>query len=206
MKVDVRLGSLSLSDDSPQTTASSEFKQITSIEGKNLAQFMYQTYDPNDKETYKGIKSSIHLAAASVKLHYLEQPLHDIYLFLSKLAKLKGLYDAATQVAAQRASEIERMQFDISVDSPIIVFPSNAATSRDVLIMRLGGMSARNSYEGEIHKIDASLRGIQLVSTIFYDNKPSILKMIDDIEVVAEVVQAGGAEKNDINNRPDTQV
>lgn len=98
MNIHARLGSLSLSDDSDEKTIVPEFKQIMSIEGDNLAEFRYETFDPNDKENYKGIKSSVYLAAASVKLHYLEQPLHDIYLFLTKLAKLKGLYDAATQV------------------------------------------------------------------------------------------------------------
>lgn len=100
MNIHARLGSLSLTDDSDEQTVVPEFKQIMSIEGDNLAEFRYETFDPNDHENYKGIKSSVSLAAASVKLHYLEQPLHDIYLFMTKLAKLKGLYDAATQVRA----------------------------------------------------------------------------------------------------------
>ncbi|KAF8274093.1 hypothetical protein EI94DRAFT_1696360 [Lactarius quietus] len=79
MNVHVRLGSLSLSDDSGTETSSPDFKKLMFIE------------------------------AASVTFHYLEQPLHDIYVFLLKLAKLKGLYDTATEVAVQRASEIERM-------------------------------------------------------------------------------------------------
>jgi vacuolar protein sorting-associated protein 13A/C len=105
MDVHVRLGSLSLSDDSGTETSSLDFKKLMFIEGDHLAEFRYVTFDPRNPETEKGINSSVSLAAASVTFHYLEQPLHDIYVFLLKLAKLKGLYDTATEVAVQRASD-----------------------------------------------------------------------------------------------------
>ncbi|EIM83408.1 uncharacterized protein STEHIDRAFT_170692 [Stereum hirsutum FP-91666 SS1] len=206
MNIHAKLGSLSLTDDSDEKTAVPEFKQIMSIEGDNLAEFRYETFDPNDHENYKGIKSSVYLAAASVKLHYLEQPLHDIYLFMNKLAKLKGLYDAATQVAVQRASEIERMKFEISVKTPILVFPSDVTSSQDALTLRLGEITANNAYEDDKLKTSASLRGIQLISTLYHDSKPSTLKIIDDIEVEADVVQAAAARPAGNNDYPDTQV
>ncbi|TFY80723.1 hypothetical protein EWM64_g3289 [Hericium alpestre] len=206
MRVHVRLGSLALSDDSQTPVATPDFQQIMSIEGENLAEFTYQTYDPNDKETYEGIKSSIHLSAASVKLHYLQQPLHDLYLFASKLAKLKGLYDAATQAAVQRASEIERMQFDISVKSPIVVIPSDPATSKNTLEMHLGEISASNSYEGDIAKAAATLRGIQLISTIYYNDAPSSIKLIDDIDITADAMHFGTIDRQATLEQPDTQV
>lgn len=175
-----------------------------SIEGQNFADFRYQTFDPAD-DTYTGFKSSVHLNAASVKFHFLEQPLHDIYLFVMKLAKLKGLYDAATQVAVQRASEIERMQFEISVKSPIVVFPSNPSQSRDVLVMRLGEISGRNSSEAMVNKVVASLTGIQLVSHLYHDGL-STLKIIDDIDIIADVVQTSGVDRTRDIDYPDTQV
>ncbi|KAI0068196.1 hypothetical protein BV25DRAFT_1793389 [Artomyces pyxidatus] len=205
MGVHVRLGNLSLSDDTQVKVASPEFKKLMSIEGDRLAEFKYQTYDPQDKETYRGVKSSVSLTTASLKLHYLEQPLHDIYVFVMKLARLKGLYDAATEVAVQRASEIERMEFQISVQSPILVFPSDASRSSDTLIMRLGEITASNSYADGIPKTKASLKGIQLVSSIFYGGQASVLKMIDDIEIVTEIVQGGDAN-DELNTRPDAEV
>jgi vacuolar protein sorting-associated protein 13A/C len=200
-----RLGSLALSDDSQAEVALPEFKHIMSIEGNNFADFRYQTFDPQE-DNYTGIKSSVYLQTASVKIHFLEQPLHDIYLFLIKLAKLKGLYDAATTVAVQRASEIERMQFEVSIKSPIVVFPSNPAQSKDVLVMRLGEIGARNSYDDVVNKIVASLRGIQLVSMIHYDDKPFVLKIIDDIDITSDILQTSDINRQTDTDYPDSQV
>ncbi|KAF8216245.1 hypothetical protein K438DRAFT_1748990 [Mycena galopus ATCC 62051] len=178
-KVTGRLGSLALSNDSPAHPVREEFSQILSIEGQNFADFRYQTYDP-DEDTYTGVKSS--------------------------LAKLKGLYDAATQVAVQRASEIERMAFDISVKTPIIVFPSDPNQSRDVLVLRLGEITAKNSYEDVVNKTTASLTGIQLASNLYAENDLSTLKIVDDIDINADVVQTSGIDRNNDNDYPDTQL
>ncbi|KAF5375265.1 hypothetical protein D9758_000284 [Tetrapyrgos nigripes] len=199
-----KLGSLAVSNDLDEHTPGTEFNQILSIEGQNFADFSYQTFSPEEQHQ-TGVKSSVYLNAGSLKLHFLEKPLHHVYLFLAKLAKLKGLYDAATQVAVQTASEMdtELMQFDISIKSPIVVFPSDVSSSRDILVMRLGEISARNSGEGQLNRINASLRGVQLASTLHYSDQPSVLKIIDDIDVVADVVQAGNAHDPEL---PDTQV
>jgi vacuolar protein sorting-associated protein 13A/C len=202
LRVNGRLGSLALSNDSQLYAVRDEFNQIMSIEGQNFAEFRYQT----EEDSYTGIKSSVYLNTASIKFHFLEQPLHDIYLFVVKLAKFKGLYDAATQVAVQRASEIERMQFEVSVKSPIIVFPSDPTQSSDVVVMRLGEISARNTPEAMINKSAASLRGIQLVSQIYYEERLSVLKIIDDIDVTADIIQTSGIDRCLDNDYPDTQV
>lgn len=205
MRITGRLGSLALSDDRSKELARSQFKQILSIEGKNFAEFRYQTLDTAET-SISGFNSSFSLNVGSLKVHFLEQPLHDIYLFVTKLAKLKVLYDAARDAAVQRASEIERMQFDVSVKTPIIVFPSDPSRLQDVLVMRLGEISARNSHEADASKITASLCGIQLVSDIFYDEESSMLKMVDDIDIVAEVIQTSGIDRLQESGLPDTQI
>ncbi|KAH9835542.1 vacuolar protein sorting-associated protein 13 [Rhodofomes roseus] len=207
MHIGGRLGSLDLHDDSELTTFSPAFKQILSIEGDNFANFQYQTFDPNDQATYTGIKSAFYLNTGSLKLHYLEQPLHDIYLFITKLAKLKGLYDAAAEAAAQRASEIERMHFDVTIKSPIVVFPFNPEQSMDMLSLRLGELSARNDYEGTASRVTASLRGVQLASKTYNErHQSSFLKIVDDIDMNASVVQTNGIDRAADLNQPDTQV
>ncbi|TFY54315.1 hypothetical protein EVJ58_g8935 [Rhodofomes roseus] len=207
MHIGGRLGSLDLHDDSELTTFSPAFKQILSIEGDNFANFQYQTFDPNDQATYTGIKSAFYLNTGSLKLHYLEQPLHDIYLFITKLAKLKGLYDAAAEAAAQRASEIERMHFDVTIKSPIVVFPFNPEQSMDMLSLRLGELSARNDYEGTASRVTASLRGVQLASKTYNErHQSSFLKIVDDIDMDASVVQTNGIDRAADLNQPDTQV
>ena len=199
------LGNLSLSNDSKTYPVLPEFNQILSIEGTNLAEFGYETFDP-DAKPYAGISSSVYLRAGSIKCHFLEQPLHDVYLFITKLAKLKVLYDAATQVAVQKASEIERMHFDVSVKSPILVFPANSVTSRDALTMRLGEITAWNSYEATVDRISASLQGIRLASTVYVGEQPSTLNIIDDINVSAEIIQTSGTDRSKDLDYPDTQV
>ncbi|KAG5647989.1 hypothetical protein DXG03_007023 [Asterophora parasitica] len=205
LRVTGRLGSLALSNDAKAHAIRSEFNQILSIEGQNFAEFQYQTYDP-DKESYAGYKSSVYLNAASVKLYFLEQPLRDIYLFLVQLAKLKGLYDAATQVAVQSAPNLDRMQFEVSIKTPILVFPSDPAASRDVLVMKLGEITARNTSDLLVNKISASLAGIQLVSAIYEDDQAATLKIIENIDVTADVVQTSGIDRGVDIDFPDTQV
>ncbi|KAM5536198.1 hypothetical protein V8D89_010097 [Ganoderma adspersum] len=206
MRINGRLGSLALNDDSPVKTASPDFKKILSIEGDNFADFTYQTYDASECESYPGVKSSFSLQTGSLKVHYLEHALHDAYAFLMKLAKLKGLYDAATEVAVQRASEIERMKFDVSVNTPIVVFPSDAQHSLDVVILRLGAFSAHNKYENDDSCITAGLHGIQLASRLYYADEPAELKMVDDINIDAEVTQKANIDRLQGNDYPATQV
>ncbi|KAI0724570.1 vacuolar protein sorting-associated protein 13 [Cerioporus squamosus] len=206
LRINGRLGSLALNDDSAIQTASPDFKKILSIEGDNFADFTYQTYDPTDHETYTGVKSSISLQTGSLKVHYLEHTLRDAYQFTMKLARLKGLYDAATEAAVQRASEIERMKFDVKISTPIVVFPADAQHSLDVLALRLGALDAHNSYEKDADRITAGLHGIQLASRMYYEGEPAELKIVDDIDINAEVTQKGDIDRSKDLDYPATQV
>lgn len=205
LRISGRLGSLALVNNNSSYEIRPEFNQLLSIEGEDFADFSYQTFDPSD-ESYVGINSSIHLNAASVKFNYLEQPLHDIYSFLIKLARLKYIYDAARTAAVQTAADMNRMQFSVSVKSPILVFPSDPAQMADILIMRLGHIEAKNSFEATSNKITASLHGIKLVSSVHSAGGMSNLKIIDDIDVDADVVQTNGIDRNVDVSYPDMQV
>lgn len=200
-----RLGNLVLTNENQIHGILDEFNQIMSIQGQNFADFRYQTFDPNEG-TYTGTRSLFCLNAGSIKFHLVQQPLHDLYLFVVDLAKLKGLYDAATQVAVQRASEMERIQFKVSVKTPIIVFPSNPSVSRDVLVMRLGQIGASNTSDIVANKIVASLHGIQLISNLQIDGELSTLKIIDDIDITADIVQTSGIDRHNDTEYPDTQI
>lgn len=199
MRIAGRLGNLALVNNLNTNHIREEFNQILSIEGQNFAEFSYQTYDATSS-------SGFSLNAASLKFLYLEQPLHSIYVYLIKLAKLKGLYDAATQVAAQSAPEIGQMHFEVNVKSPIVVIPSNPFQSGDVLVMRLGEIDARNKSDTKTNTISAGLRGIQLISSFSSQESVDILKMIDDIDIKADVVQTFGLNREVDMSCPDTQV
>jgi vacuolar protein sorting-associated protein 13A/C len=61
IRVDARLGSLSLQDDVNQGAAEgSPLRQLVAIEGDNLADFRYQTYD-SKAESYPGYDSKVYL-------------------------------------------------------------------------------------------------------------------------------------------------
>ncbi|ELU43058.1 vacuolar protein sorting-associated protein vps13 [Rhizoctonia solani AG-1 IA] len=145
MLVEAKLGQLSLSDDSDTPVCSKEFKQLLAIEGEDLANFKYETFDPTDPD-FDGINSSIHLRAGSLKLTFAEEPLRDLYDFLVKFARLKSLYDSATQAAVQRAAEISKMKFDVVVQSPILIFPCNkslpATSTKEMTAVSMRGCVA----------------------------------------------------------------
>ncbi|KAF5355629.1 hypothetical protein D9756_003767 [Leucocoprinus leucothites] len=203
MRIVGRLGSLALVNNLNIYQLRKEFNQILSIEGQNFAEFTYQTFDP---VLSPDTSSSFSLNAASLKFFFLEQSLHSLYVYLVKLAKLKGLYDAATQAAVQSASDIGQMHFEITVKSPIIVIPPDPTQSGDVLVMRLGEIDARNKFEGTKNTISASLRGIQLVSKFSHNEKVNTLKMIDDTNILADIVQTTGLNREVDLSHPDTQV
>jgi vacuolar protein sorting-associated protein 13A/C len=202
MRIAGRLGNLALVNGLAIYNLRKEFNQILSIEGRNFAEFAYQT------ETHPSTgspSSSFTLNAASLKFFFLEQPLHNIYAYLNKLAKLKGIYDAATQAAAQSAPDIGHLRFEITIKSPIIVIPSDPSQSGDVLVMRLGEIDARNKSEMSTNTVSASLRGIQLVSSFSHEEEVDVLKMIDDIDIKADAVQTVSLDRSNNLSVPDTQ-
>jgi len=103
----------------------------------------------------------------------MERPLRDLYAFALKFARMKAVYDAASQAAVQRASEVTRVHCDIVVKTPILVLPRDGLASSDILILRLGEIVAKNDYlhdPDDTSTIDASLRGISVAAEIMVDN------------------------------------
>jgi vacuolar protein sorting-associated protein 13A/C len=205
IRVSGRLGSLSLENESEDFVVRPEFSHILSIEGENFADFNYQTFDP-EEDAYTGVNSSVSLDAASLRMNFLEEPLHDIYLFLVKLGQLKGLYDSAREAAVQKASDMDHMQFHISVKSPILVVPTNPATSKNTLILRLGEIHAQNTAAIPSDIISASLRGIQLTSQLYYDAGPALLKIIDNTDITADITQTSGINRAHDRTSPESKV
>jgi vacuolar protein sorting-associated protein 13A/C len=201
-----RLDDISIIDEFSPGSHDPQFKYILQREGDHFADFSYETFDPADAETFQGVNSVLTLRTAALKVNFLEKPLHEVYGFLLKLARLKSLYDAATQAAAQSVSEITRMRFDILVKSPILVFPKDPASSSDALVLKLGEITARNRYEGPLATIEASLQGIGLTSQTYIQQKLSVLKMIDDVLITATVLQTEGVDHVSNPDVPDTKV
>jgi vacuolar protein sorting-associated protein 13A/C len=209
LRVGARLGALSLEDLSKSPVADPAFKKLLAIEGGDLADFSYETFDPTDTETFPGYNSSIHLRAGSFKFTFMEEPIRDLYTWATKFAKMKAVYDAASQAAVQRASEVTRIHYDVVVKTPIIVLPRDGLVSPDRLVLRLGEIVAKNEYLGDANDtstIDAGLSGINVTSEITVNETKATLQMIDDVAITAKVKQTGGKAHRTNPDRADQEV
>jgi vacuolar protein sorting-associated protein 13A/C len=209
LRVGARLGNISLEDLSEEAVGVPAFKKLLAIEGEELADFSYETFDPSDKETFPGYNSSVNLRAGSIKFTFMERALRDLYAFALRFARMKAVYDAASQAAVQRASEVTRIHYDVAVKTPILVLPRDGLTAPDVLILRLGEINAKNQYLGDpddTSTIDASLRGINVAAEISVGEKKASMQMVDDVAVTARVKQAGGKSHRSDPHHADTEV
>ena len=209
LRIGARLGNISLEDLSDDAVATPEFKKLLAIDGEELADFSYETFDPTDQETFPGYNSSVNLRAGSLKFTFMEKPVRDLYTFAMKFARMKAVYDAASQAAVQRASEVTRMHYDVVVKPPIIVLPRDGLTSKDILILKLGEIVAQNQYLGDpsdTSTIKAGLRGINVASEMEWDGKLARIQMVDDVAITADIKQVGSAEHRTDACHADTKV
>jgi vacuolar protein sorting-associated protein 13A/C len=209
LRIGARLGNLSLEDVTDEIVAVPAFKQLLSIDGDELADFSYETYDPTEKETFPGYNSAVNLRAGSLRFTFMEKPVHDLYAFALKFAQMKAIYDAASQAAVQKASEVTRMHYDVVVNTPIIVLPRDGSSSPDVLVLRLGEIVAKNNYLGDPNDtstIEASLRGINVASEITVGDKKAKVQMIDNVAITANIKQVASASSRGQPGHADTKV
>ncbi|KPM34288.1 Vacuolar protein sorting-associated protein 13 [Neonectria ditissima] len=220
MRVSARLGDLSLVDDVNQgVSEDSNLRQLVTIQGDDLADFRYETFDSKNPKTYPGYDSSIYLRAGSVKINFVEEPFRKIIDFLVKFGKMQALYNAARQAAMNQANQMQqspsRFQFDVVVNTPIVVFPRviiPGRPKRDLVTAYLGEIYAQNKFtplddseDAEIAmKITAGIRNIKLTSDFHYsDNKSEELEMIDHVDLGFKIIYA---EHRNGAKRPDTEI
>ena len=218
MRVDARLGSLSLLDDVNQgASADSSLRQLVTIQGDELADFSYQTFDA-DNESYPGYDSKVYLRSGSIKVNFLEEAFRKIIDFLVKFGKMQAIFDAARQAAANQANQIHenagKMHFDILVKTPIVVFPRVMVQGRprDLLTAYLGEIYASNDFvqladtkpSVVANKLSAGIRNIRLTSDFHYSEDVSEeLELIDKVDLTFTVTYL---EHQEGIKRPDLEV
>ncbi len=190
--VAARLGNLTFFDDFSADSP----REMLSIQGDELADFQYETYDPDNEVAYPGYDTLVKLRSGSLKFTFIEEPVHRILLFFSKFAKMKAVYDAAAASAAQRATEMSdklpKMHYDILVKTPIVVFPRDEVASDDKIVANLGEIHLKNSFESLDDKlvtnISAGLREVSLSSTVHTASGEAFsLRILDDVEIGVDV-------------------
>lgn len=213
MRVAARLGNLSLTDDF-EGSQNSLYKQLLTIEGDNLADFQYEKYDSNDG-TYPGYDSLVYLRSGSFRFNFVEAPLHRILRFLTKFGRMKAVYDATTNAAAQQAAQLQgqanKMKYDILVRTPILVFP-RAIDSYDAIVANLGEMSVENTFSTEggmtLTRIDAALSKIRLSSRGLVGQEETEVRMLKDVDLSFDIVMIEGDRSSSSTDkmRPETEV
>ncbi|EUC45840.1 hypothetical protein COCMIDRAFT_4977 [Bipolaris oryzae ATCC 44560] len=219
MRIGGRLGNLSLIDDVNQgVSEESPLRQLVTIEGKNLADFSYETFD-SDSESYPGYDAAVALKTGSVKINFLTEPFRKIMQFAVKFGKMQAIFNAARQAAANQATQIQqrttRFHYDITISTPIVVFPRMVVSDkpdRDTLTANLGEIYAKNSFvpldDSEsaetANKISAGIRNIKLTSRLHYDeDRSEELQLIDKVDLDFRITMV---EHRPGQQRPDLEI
>ncbi|KAK3724815.1 Vacuolar protein sorting-associated protein 13 [Vermiconidia calcicola] len=220
MQVGARLGNLSLVDDINQGVAeSSSLRQLVSIQGDELADFRYETHDPNSSE-YPGHDTTIFLRSGSLKINFVTEPFRKIMEFGVKFGKMQAIFNAARQAAASQATKVQesasKMHFDVVIKTPIVAFPRMVITEnpeRDLVTAYLGEIYANNKFvllegpkEGGLtaNKLSAGIHNIRLTSTFHYHKgKSEELEMIDKVNLDFNITQT---EHRPGVERPDMEI
>ncbi|KAL2261106.1 hypothetical protein VTK26DRAFT_4694 [Humicola hyalothermophila] len=220
MRVSSKLGNLSLVDDvNLGVSEDSSLRQLVTIQGDELADFRYETFDPDMLDRYPGYDSSVYLRAGSVKVNFLEEPFRKIVDFLVKFGKMQAIYNAARQAAANQANQLQqsqnRIKFDVVVKTPIVVFPRVVVPERpkrDVITAYLGEIYAQNKFaplddsqkSDTAMKLTAGIRSIRLTSHFHYPgDRDEVLELIDHVDLAFKVTYA---EHKEGVKRPDLEI
>ncbi|KAK6393991.1 Vacuolar protein sorting-associated protein 13, partial [Oleoguttula sp. CCFEE 5521] len=219
MSVTAKLGNLGLVDDINQgVDEKSALRQIVSIQGDDLADFRYETFDAAAKE-YPGHDTAIFLRAGSLKVNFITEPLRKIMEFGVKFGKMQAIFNAAREAAANQATKVQesasKMHFDILVKTPIVSFPRLIVTDspeRDLLTAYLGEIYASNKFvpiddskdADTVNKLSAGIHNIRLTSSFHYDGEKSEeLELIDKVDLDFNISQA---DHKIGRERPDTEI
>ncbi|KAK0532867.1 Vacuolar protein sorting-associated protein 13 [Tilletia horrida] len=214
IRVAARLGSLSLLDNVDRKLADPDFRMLLTIQGDELADFTYETFDSNDLQTYPGYDSSIWLRTGSLRFTFTEEPVRELLRFFAKFAQMKAVYDAATTAASAQASQLQqrvtKMHYDVIIKTPIVVLPRNAS-STDAITANLGEIYAHNTFPSQddghvVTKIEAGLRHIRLASRLHHDDHVHHVQMIDDVNILVDMTHEDHLDHKNSSADADTQI
>ncbi|KAI5810307.1 hypothetical protein DFH27DRAFT_185031 [Peziza echinospora] len=222
MRLGARLGNVTLVDDVNEGAAvDSPLRQLVSIQGDELADFRYETFDPDSPTSYPGYNSSIYLRSGSVKVNFVEEPFRKIIDFAVKFGQMQALFNAARLAAMNQASQIQnpdKIHFDIIVRTPIIVFPRVSDTGEptsDSLTAYLGEIYAQNKFlpldeartSHIVNNISTGIRKTRLTSEFNYEEgETEVLELLDELDLefaITYMEHQDGIERPDVEARGD---
>ncbi|KAI3405553.2 VPS13 [Candida oxycetoniae] len=174
------LGALTLKDDIiGDTLKNSTWRNLIHMDGDNLAEFSYKTFD-----IQSGRPSEVEFRTGSLSITFIESSVNRILEFLSQFMKMKAIYDSAREAAMNQATQLPaRVKFDILVRAPTIIFPF-IDKGNDKIVANLGEIYARNEYKDEINAITSGIRKVSLVSSFYFDNVEQHLSIVENLDIV----------------------
>lgn len=212
--VSAKLGNFSLTDDLSKSTSTQSLRQLLTIEGDELADFKFETYNPY-KIDYPGYDQLIYLRIGSARFTFLEGPVRQLVAYATKFAEMKALYDRASEAAMNSAAQLQgavmKLHFDILVKTPVVIFPGQK-NNKDVVIANLGEISAFNEFvlgnpelgDEEVNQMKAAIRQIRVMSKFSFPDLPQQeLPIVDNVDMEFDIEYAGHTEGS---ARPATKV
>lgn len=199
LEVQGRLGALSLHDEVNQgSPRDSILRRLISIEGNNLAEFTYKTFD---KETNSNpYNTLIEFKTGSARINFVEDAFGKIFNYLSQFQRMKAIYDQTREAAINQASQIEganKIRFNFLVQAPIIVFPKLVDSPKnkyDNMTVHLGELYASNEFlkaedDSTIQNvIIAGIRKISLKSQFHFDEGvEQQSELVNDLDISFKV-------------------
>ncbi|KAI9272903.1 hypothetical protein BDA99DRAFT_569176 [Phascolomyces articulosus] len=151
LKVSGKFGKFSLTDDTvihdhnllKDIEYNGSDVYLLTIQGDELADFVYETFD-RASDSFPGYDSRFYLHMGALQFLFLDSAMTTLG-FLNEFLEMKTVYDAAREAAAQQMQETDsRMHFDITVKSPVVIFP--VSDKDDTVIANLGEIRAANEF------------------------------------------------------------
>lgn len=195
MKVYAKLGALTLHDEVNEgSSRDSRMRKILSFDGDNLAEVTYETFDLSDKSL--DYQSYVDFKVGALRINFVEGPINKVFNFLTKFQKMKTLYDTARDSAFNQVNIQDlNMAFNISIESPVFVFPKLSEYSDEIyddVTFYLGEFTTSNKFirqeNGFINKINCGLRSIRLTSTFSqFNDEIQSLEIIDNVDLLFDI-------------------
>lgn len=196
LKVYSKLGALTIHDESNEgSPRDSLARKLLSFDGNDLAEFTYETFDMASNKALD-YQSSFTFNVGSLRINFVEGPLNKILDFLSKFQKMKSLYDSARDTAFNQVNiqDQNSMLFDITIKTPIIVFPrlvDHDADTFDNITLYLGEFYASNKFvhvEGDsFNNINCGLRSTKVTSLFHQGDTNQLFKIIEDMDLSFDI-------------------
>ncbi|KAI9014452.1 hypothetical protein CLU79DRAFT_890124 [Phycomyces nitens] len=213
MHVSGKFGNFTLSDDREHSNVydlsrGASNVHILSVLGDGLMDFTFETFDPKS-DTFPGYDQKLYMRMGSFQF-LLTESTKPVMEFLSEFLAMKTVYDTARTAAFETAQQIQetssRFHFDVTIQSPVVVFPVGENPVTDRITARLGEIRAINEFktttrhsrdgsgsghEVSLNLIQCGLYSISLKSTavIETENGQEVreLPIINDLKLAFDV-------------------